>query len=124
MRSITFICARLPRSTPSEAAVLAIFSIALSRRGAEDSWSARWIQARRRLPGLAPAILLFALLTIGSGTWYFYNTHILNTFYTQKQIRDFQANYEKDFKKYERFPQPKIIAAVKAKRAWSFWPFE
>jgi ABC-2 type transport system permease protein len=50
------------------------------------------------------------LLVIGSGSWYFYNTHILNTFYTQKQLRDFQAQYEHDFKKYEHFPQPKIIA--------------
>jgi ABC-2 type transport system permease protein len=91
-------------------AALAVFSIALSRRGAEDSWSSRWIQARRRLSGLTPALVLFVLIAIGSGTWYFYNTHVLNTFYTQKQLRDFQAQYERDFKKYEHLPQPKIIA--------------
>ncbi|MBB5065378.1 M1 family aminopeptidase [Granulicella mallensis] len=91
-------------------AFLAVLSIALSRRGAEDSWRARWGQARHRLPGLTPALGLFVLLVIGSGSWYFYNTHVLNTFYTQKQLRDFQAQYERDFKKYEHFPQPKIIA--------------
>ncbi len=91
-------------------AVLAVISIALSRRGAEDDWSVRWIQARRRLPGLTPCIVLFAVIAVGSGGWYFYNTHVLNTFYTQKQLRDFQAQYERDFKKYEHFPQPKITA--------------
>jgi hypothetical protein len=91
-------------------AVLAVFSMALSRRGAEDGWGARWKSAKLRLPALAPAISFFALLAIGSGCWYFYNTHVLNTFYTGKELRRFQAQYEKDFKKYERFPQPKVIA--------------
>ena len=35
-------------------AVLAVLSIALARRGAEDSWRARLLQARRRLPRLTP----------------------------------------------------------------------
>ena len=60
-------------------AALAVFSIALTRRGAEDSWSARWIQGRRRLPGLTPAIILFVLIALGSGSWFFYNTRVLNT---------------------------------------------
>ncbi|WP_158819566.1 M1 family aminopeptidase [Granulicella sp. S156] len=91
-------------------AFLAVLSIALSRRGAENGWRARWGQARHRLPRLTAALVIFVLLAIGSGSWYFYNTHVLNTFYTQKQLRDFQAQYERDFKKYERLPQPKIIA--------------
>jgi hypothetical protein len=92
-------------------AVLAVFSIALTLRGAEDSWSARMVQARRRLPGLVPALVVFVLVAVGSGSWYFYNTHVLNEFLTAKQRRDIQAQYERDFKKYERLPQPKVIAA-------------
>jgi ABC-2 type transport system permease protein len=92
-------------------AVLAVLSIALSRRGAEDTWSARWRLAKRRLPRLAPALALFALIAIGSGVWYFYNAHVLNEFLTLKQQRGIQAKYEKDFKQYERLPLPKIIAA-------------
>jgi ABC-2 type transport system permease protein len=92
-------------------AVLAVISIALTRRGAEDSWQARMLQARKRLPGLVPALLFFTLIAIGSGGWYFYNAHVLNEYVTTKQRRDIQAQYEKDYKKYERFPQPKIIAA-------------
>ena len=90
--------------------VLAVLSIALTRRGAEDSFAARLVQARKRLPGLTPALILFTLIAIGSGGWYFYNTHVLNEFLSTKQQRQIQAQYEKDFKKYEKFPQPKVIA--------------
>ncbi len=89
---------------------LAVFSIALSRRGAESSWQSRWELARRRLPKLTPALALCAVVAIGSGAWFFYNTHILNEFLTTRQQRDIQANYEKSYKKYERMPIPKVIA--------------
>ena len=45
-----------------------------------------------------------------SGWWYYYNSHVLNEFLTTKQQRDIQAGYEKNFRKYLKFPQPKIIA--------------
>ena len=92
------------------AALLAVLSIAFSRRGAEDSWQARMSQARQRLPGLIPALVVCALITIGSGAWFYYNAHVRNEFLTTKQQRDIQAQYEKDFKQYEFFPQPKIIS--------------
>ncbi|HEY4358747.1 MAG TPA: M1 family aminopeptidase [Acidobacteriaceae bacterium] len=91
-------------------AVLGVISIAFARRGAEDSFSARWKVGKRRLPALAPAIALFTLVAAGSGAWYFYNSHVLNPFYTSKQLRNFQADYEKQFKKYEKSPIPKVIA--------------
>lgn len=89
---------------------LAVLSIALYRRGAEDSLSARMQQAKKRLPGLVPALVVMVIIAIGSGSWFYYNTRVLNTFYTSKQIRKFQAQYEKDFKKYQSMPQPKVIA--------------
>jgi ABC-2 type transport system permease protein len=91
-------------------AMLAVISIAVVRRGAEDSWSSRLALAKGRLPRLAPALVLLALIAIGSGSWFYYNTRVLNEFLSTKQQRDIQAKYEKDFKKYENFPQPKIIA--------------
>jgi ABC-2 type transport system permease protein len=91
-------------------AVLACLSIALARRGAEDGWYTRLLQARGRLPRLTPALVLFALIAIGSGSWFYYNAHVLNEFLTTKQQRKIQASYERDFKRYERFPQPKVIA--------------
>ncbi len=91
-------------------AVLAVISIAFARRGAEDAWPARFRQARRRLPALSPAIAFFLLVAIASGGWYYYNAHVLNEFLTTQQRRDIQAQYERDFKKYEHMPQPKVIA--------------
>jgi ABC-2 type transport system permease protein len=91
-------------------AVLACVSIAFARRGAEDEWHARARQARARLPRLTPALVLFALIAIGSGWWFYYNAHVLNEYLTTKQQRAIQANYERSFKRYERFPQPKVIA--------------
>ena len=92
-------------------AVFAVFSIALARRGAEDGWHTRLVQARARLPRLLPALVLFALIAIGSGSWFYWNAHVRNEFLTTKQQRDVRANYEREFKRYERFPQPKVIAA-------------
>ncbi len=91
-------------------ALLGIVSIALARRGAESGFRYRLSLARQRLPALAPALAVFALIAIGSGTWFYYNSHKLNEFLTAKQRRDVQAQYERDFKRYENLPQPKILA--------------
>jgi ABC-2 type transport system permease protein len=91
-------------------AILALVSIALARRGAEDGWHARMLLARQRLPRLVPEIVLFALIAVGSGAWYYYNAHVLNEFLTTRQQRDIQAQYERDFKRYQTLPQPKVIA--------------
>jgi ABC-2 type transport system permease protein len=94
----------------SIAGLLSVISIAFALRGADDSWKARLRLARERAPQLIPAGALALLITIGSGGWYFYNTHILNEYLNAKARRDIQAEYERNFKKYEGIPQPKIIA--------------
>jgi ABC-2 type transport system permease protein len=91
-------------------ALMGVLSIAVTLRGSEDSWSARLRLARYRAPRLIPAGVLFLLIAIGSGGWYFYNAHVLNQFLNAHARRDIQAQYERDFKKYEKLPQPKIIA--------------
>src|SRR6202034_1231658 len=92
------------------AAVLGVASIGLARRGAEDSRRARLRQALRLAPQLAPLALLFALIAAGSGSWYFYNAHVLNEYLDSKARRDIQADYERRFKQYENLPQPKVTA--------------
>jgi len=94
----------------SIASVLGVLSIALARRGAEDSWRARLKLASQRAPRLLPAGILFLLIAIASGGWFFYNAHVLNEYLNAKARRDIQAQYERDYKKYERIPQPKVIA--------------
>jgi hypothetical protein len=90
--------------------VLAVVSIAVARRGAEEGWAARFKLARQRAPRLAAAGVFFLLVTLGSGGWFYYNAHVLNQFITAKQGREIQADYERAYKKYEHQPMPKIIA--------------
>lgn len=94
----------------SVTAFLGVLSIGLARRGAETTFRARLRMLRQNAPGLAPFAAVFLLLAVGSGGWFYYNAHVLNEYLTSKDRRVIQAKYEKDFKKYEHLPQPKIIA--------------
>jgi ABC-2 type transport system permease protein len=89
-------------------AALGVVSIALARRGAEDSLRARARLALQRAPRLAPAALLFLLIAAGAGSWYFYNAHVLNEYLDSKARRGVQADYERQFKRYENLLQPKV----------------
>jgi len=91
-------------------AFLGVVSIALARRGAEDSLRARARQALRRAPRLAPAALFFAIIAVGAGSWYYYNAHVLNEYLDSQARRDIQADYERKFKQYENLLQPKVTA--------------
>ena len=100
--SITYWCAIF--------ALLGVVSIAYARRGEDDSLAARTRLAGARAPRLVPAAALFLLAAAGSGAWYYYNAHVRNEYLTAKDRRHIQAGYERDFKKYELLPQPKVTA--------------
>ncbi|HTB90109.1 MAG TPA: M1 family aminopeptidase, partial [Steroidobacteraceae bacterium] len=91
-------------------AVLGIISMAYARRGAEDSLRARSRLARARMPALSAAMAAFALLAVGSGAWYYYNAHVRNVYTTAADRRHQLADYEKQFKKYEKLELPKLTA--------------
>ena len=91
-------------------AFLGVISIALARRGAEDSLRARARLAFQRSPRLAPFVLLFGFVAAGAGSWYFYNAHVLNEYLDSKARRVIQADYERNFKRYENLLQPKVTA--------------
>jgi ABC-2 type transport system permease protein len=92
------------------AAVLGVLSILFALRGADTSWKARLRLASERFPRLALAGGVFLLIALGSGGWYFYNTHVLNEYLNSKARRDIQADYERKFKKYQGIPQPKVLS--------------
>jgi len=94
----------------SIAAFLGVVSIAYARRGGEDSLRPRTRLALARAPRLAPVAALFLLLALGSGSWYYYNAHVLNEYRNARIRRDIQADYERQFKKFENALQPKITA--------------
>src|SRR6185312_15275116 len=91
-------------------AALGVISIAFTRRGAETSLRARAWLARGRAPRLIPAFALLLAIAIGAGSWYYYNAHVLNEYLNPQDLRHIQAGYERDFKKYELFPLPKVTA--------------
>jgi hypothetical protein len=91
-------------------AFLGVISIAFARRGTDDGRASRFRLAAARFPRLIPAAALCLLIAVASGGWYYYNAHVLNEYLNSKQRRGIQAEYEKNFKKYEHFPQPKVIA--------------
>ncbi len=91
-------------------AFLGLISMAYARRGAEDSLRARSRLARARMPALSAAMAAVALLAVGAGGWYYYNAHVLNEYVTAADRRHHLADYERQFKKYEKLDQPKLTA--------------
>ncbi len=90
--------------------LLGVIGVLMARRGSDYSWKARFHNAAERLPSVLPAAIVLVALAIGSGGWFYYNTHHLNAFQTAKQRRQLQADYEKLYKKYEKQPLPKVVA--------------
>ena len=89
---------------------VAVISVAFARRGAEDSLRVRARLARSRAPRLLPVGLFFLIVAVASGSWYYYNAHVLNEYLDSQARRDIQADYERKFKQYENAPQPKITS--------------
>ncbi|WP_194775905.1 ABC transporter permease/M1 family aminopeptidase [Pararhodonellum marinum] len=90
--------------------LILFFSIFFTR-GVEDSFKSRWKAARQKLG--KPATLLsygFLALAIGSAAYIYKNVAYTNTYLTNKENDKRQAEYEKQLKKYEYLPQPKVIA--------------
>src|SRR5215469_8428557 len=108
-------------------AFLGVVSIAFARRGADDSRAARFRLASSRMPRLLPAAVFLLVVAVGSGTWFYYNAHVVNEYLNGKARRVIQADYERNFKKYETFPQAKVIAVDSqididpAHRSFSGW---
>ena len=63
---------------------------------------------------MTAAALVCAGVAVAAGGWFYYNTHVVNVYRTTFVERHRQAEYEKRYKKYEKFPQPKITDVVVA----------
>jgi len=93
------------------AALLMAACIAYWQRGRETAWHLRQQEARQRLRGPGVLITLACLVGfLGTGAWIFYNTKILNTYISGDERDDRRADYEKQYKRYEHLPQPRITS--------------
>jgi aminopeptidase N len=91
------------------AVILAVLAYALWRRGSETRLAPRFRRLPHKLAGLPGVIVACAAVAmIGSGSFIFYNTHVLNEFRSTKGDDQFSADYEKALLKFQHVPQPRI----------------
>ncbi|MGV3586958.1 MAG: ABC transporter permease [Adhaeribacter sp.] len=93
------------------ALLLAVVARVLWVRGRENSISRRLRLARYRFTGptaltaWAAVALIFTL-----GTFIFYNTNVLNKYFTAAELKERSAAYEQQYKRYAKIPQPRLAA--------------
>jgi ABC-2 type transport system permease protein len=95
------------------ALLLAVVSYLFWMRGEERGLRWRLARARRRLTRWPAAIAAVALAIIaGAGGFAFYNTNVLNRYWTDAERDEHRAEYERRYGKYAPLAQP-MLAATK-----------
>ncbi|SFH44069.1 ABC transporter permease/M1 family aminopeptidase [Pedobacter insulae] len=90
--------------------LLLITASILMVKGNETGLGKRWTSGLKQMGNTLRIFSLVCLmLFIGIGTYIFYNTNVLNEFWTKSEQANFRAGYEKTLKQFEYKPQPKII---------------
>ncbi len=91
--------------------LLLIIGAVLSVRGNETSLVKRFKTVKYRL---SKSLVIFGFSVIVGfillGGYIYYNTNVLNTYWTNSEQTTFRVNYERTLKKFEYTPQPKIVA--------------
>ena len=88
--------------------LLAIATIMFWPRGRGTGWRERWRNARLRFRGVWPGLTLGCLMAFAAtGGWIYYNTEVLNPLLGPKDLKRRQADYEKNYKRFEKRPQPR-----------------
>ncbi len=89
--------------------LLAIATVMFWPRGKQSRWAERWRTARLRFSSPWPALAVVCLvLFAATGSWIFYNTKVLNRLLGPKDQLALQADYEKNYKQFDKLPQPRI----------------
>ena len=92
-------------------ALLLISASVLMVRGNEMGLRKRWTSGLEQTgKSLRILSLVCLMLFVSIGSYIFYNTNVLNEFWTKSEQDNFRAGYEKTLKKFEYTPQPKITA--------------
>ncbi len=93
------------------AGAVGVVTVIASRRGTSLDLRSRLKQAADRFRFPINAIgIAFAVAVIAIGGYIYYNTRRLNKYENSEWRRVKQARYEKQYKRYEGLPQPKITA--------------
>ncbi len=90
--------------------LLLILASILMTKGNETELRKRWTSGLNHIgESLGTFSLICLCLFIGIGGYIFYNTNVLNEFWTKREQTDFRVEYEKTLKQFEYILQPKII---------------
>lgn len=85
--------------------LVSLFSV----RGTETSLVKRWRMVKGRIARPIKTMVFFGLLSFAlCGGYIFYNTNILNTYFSPAEETVYRADYETELKAFEYLPQPKI----------------
>ncbi|UHO39709.1 peptidase M1 [Chryseobacterium capnotolerans] len=87
-----------------------IFASILMVKGVKMGLRKRWVNGVTQIgKPLATFGIICLVFFVGTGGYIFYNTNVLNEFWTKNEQNNFRAGYEKSLKQFEYIPQPKII---------------
>lgn len=90
--------------------VLALFAAKLWVRGKEEALKVRFSYLRKEgFNRFAKSLSVIIVVIIVLASWIFYNTNIVNKYYSSKKIQKLFAKYEKQYKHLEQIPQPRIV---------------
>ena len=94
------------------AALVVVLASLLMQRGMGSSLKQRFQNLKRQsTPAVRKLGATLLVLLVLCGGYIFYNTNVLNTYWTAGEEQDFRAAYEQTLKPMEYHPQPKITAA-------------
>ncbi|MCC5918483.1 MAG: hypothetical protein JJU02_14270 [Cryomorphaceae bacterium] len=79
-------------------------------RGVEYRFGKRLAIAGQRIKKQAVWGIMVLVLFLMCGSWVYYNTKILNPYFSGKEIENFREQYELKYKQYEGIPQPRYIS--------------
>ncbi|NQZ22608.1 MAG: hypothetical protein HRT53_11180 [Colwellia sp.] len=94
----------------SIAGLLLIVTYMFWPRGLVQSFKFRCRQlATFKSKGLTLASLALLTIFVSSGSFIFYNTNSLNTYWTMTDIEQFKVDYEQKYRQYENLAMPRIV---------------
>jgi len=90
--------------------ILLIVASVISVRGTETNLIKRLKESKHRI---SKPILKLGIATVASfmllGSYIYYNTNVLNKYWSNSETISYRVDYEKTLKKFEYLPQPKIV---------------
>lgn len=90
-------------------AVLLFLGYVAWKRGTDSGRKARWQLIKSQATKKVIIVIAgFTLLWIGVGAFVYYNVSVINPYYTEDEVEQSRAEYEKQLSQYQFLAQPKV----------------